>query len=83
MMVKLAMMDPAQRHGEQGVALVRFSVDRTGMVHGIALVRSSGHAALDGEAQSLVDRAQPLPKPPADVSGTMIELVVPVHFSLH
>ncbi|HVY14544.1 MAG TPA: TonB family protein [Rhodopila sp.] len=72
----------AQRRGEEGIVLVRFAIDRSGMVHGIALARSSGHADLDQEAESLVDRAQPLPKPPAQVPGNLIDLVVPISFSL-
>jgi periplasmic protein TonB len=73
----------AQRRGEQGVAQVRFSVDRNGMAHAVTLFRSSGHADLDAEAQSLVERAQPLPVPPADISGVASDVVIPVHFSLH
>jgi protein TonB len=72
----------AQRHGEEGVALVRFRVDHHGGVHGVALVQSSGHADLDQEAQDLVERAEPLPQPPADRTEDRIDLQLPIRFSL-
>jgi protein TonB len=72
----------AQRHGEEGVALVRFGVDHRGHVHGVALVQSSGHADLDQEARDLVERAEPLPQPPADRSEERIDLQLPIRFSL-
>src|SRR3546814_3597931 len=40
-------------------------------------LRSSGFRPLDDEAISLPKRAQPLPKPPVEVKGEAIELVVP------
>jgi protein TonB len=73
----------AQRRGEEGATLVRFVVDRLGMVHAIALARSSGHQDLDQEALSLVERAQPLPQPPSDRAERAIDLEVPIRFSLH
>ncbi len=72
----------AQRHGVEGVVLVRFRVDHHGMVHGVALVQSSGHADLDQEAEALVERAEPLPPPPADRTEERIELQLPIRFSL-
>jgi protein TonB len=65
---------------QQGVPSIRFVMDRDGKVISARLERSSGHRSLDQEALSLPKRAQPLPKPPADVKGDTIELVVPVEF---
>ncbi|MPT49375.1 MAG: energy transducer TonB, partial [Sphingobium sp.] len=46
----------------------------------VRLERSSGFRSLDDEAVALPKRASPLPKPPEDVKGDTIELVVPVEF---
>lgn len=70
----------AQVHRQQGVPWIRFVMDREGKVHSASLERSSGNATLDREAIALPRRAQPLPKPPADVTGETIELVAPVEF---
>lgn len=64
----------------QGVPYIRFVMDREGRVEAVSLEGSSGHASLDREALALPRRAQPLPKPPEDVKGETIELVVPVEF---
>lgn len=72
----------ARRRRLQGVAHVRFSVDRSGRVLDAQLARTSGSADLDREAVANVRRASPLPEPPADLPGAVVELVVPVDFSL-
>lgn len=64
----------------QGVAYVRFTMDREGRVLSSAIERSSGQPAFDREALALLQRAQPLPKPPAEISGDRITLSVPVEF---
>ena len=65
---------------QQGVAHVRFVMNREGRVLSSQLERSSGNAALDRAALDMLTRAQPLPRPPAEVTGDRIELVVPVEF---
>jgi periplasmic protein TonB len=70
----------AQRRHEQGVPYIRFVMDREGKVISSRLERASGFPELDGEAIALPQRARPLPKPPEDVTGDTIELVVPVEF---
>jgi protein TonB len=65
---------------QQGVPYIRFVMNREGKVLSVRIERSSGHRALDQEALALPKRAQPLPKPPEDVKGETIELVVPVEF---
>lgn len=64
----------------QGVAHVRFTMDRQGRVLSAALEHSSGHAALDREALALLQRAQPLPAPSAETPGERITMTVPVDF---
>lgn len=64
----------------QGVTHVRFTMDRQGRVLAAAVERGSGHVALDREALALLQRAQPLPAPPAETPGERITLTVPVEF---
>ncbi|MHA6721312.1 energy transducer TonB family protein [Sphingomonas sp. RS6] len=67
---------------QQGVPYIRFVMNRDGVVQSVQLERSSGFRPLDNEALSLPKRASPLPKPPEEVRGDSIELVVPVEFFL-
>ncbi len=72
----------AERQRQQGVAYVRFSVDRQGNVTHPRIGRSSGHPLLDEETLATVRRASPVPPPPADVKGDPVEVMVPVSFFL-
>lgn len=72
----------AEIRRQQGVPYIRIVVDRQGRVLDVQLARGSGVAALDREALSLPRRAQPLPRPPAEVQGETISLVAPVEFYL-
>lgn len=54
---------------------VRFELFADGSLGEVRLARSSGVAALDEEAMSLVRRAAPLPRPP---QGRTTKLVVPI-----
>ncbi len=74
--------DAARGAGEEGAAIVSFTMDRAGQVLSVRLVRSSGSAALDQEALALVHRAEPLPPPPAQLPGQTLTLTVPIRFSL-
>ena len=72
----------AQWKRRQGTAVVAFTIDRDGHLLAKRLDRSSGHDDLDAEALDLLDRAQPLPPPPASIPGDRIDLVVPIQFYL-
>lgn len=69
----------AKRQGQQGTAQVRFTIDASGNVQSVSLVRSSGVALLDEEVVALVRRASPVPAPPPGVNRT---IVVPIRFSM-
>ncbi|TXL69174.1 energy transducer TonB [Vineibacter terrae] len=71
----------ARRDGEEGVAYLRFTMDRSGNVLTKQLDRTSGHSLLDQETLALVERAQPLPSPPPELPGPFV-FVVPVQFQL-
>lgn len=70
----------AQARRQEGVAQVRFTIDREGRVLSVQLDRSSGHSVLDEETVEMVRRASPLPAPPDEMAQDRIELVVPVQF---
>ncbi|WP_111640741.1 energy transducer TonB [Marinimicrobium alkaliphilum] len=72
----------ARSRREQGEARVRFSMDRRGRVIEADLDQSSGYFLLDREVQAVVRRAQPLPEPPDDVPGEVLEMVWRVQFEI-
>lgn len=74
----------ARRQRLEGAPVVRFTMDRSGKVLHWQVVQSSGHALLDRDAEEMLRRANPLPKPPPEyVEGRdTFELSVPVEFSL-
>jgi protein TonB len=72
----------AQARGDSGVALLSFSIDRNGGVHRARITRSSGSALLDRETLALVERARPLPPPPAEVPGASIPVTVPIRYNI-
>jgi protein TonB len=74
--------DVARSRGDQGVAMATFTMDRSGHVLSVSIVRSSGSSALDEEALAMIRRADPLPRIPAELPGDTVTLTVPVTFSL-
>lgn len=72
----------AQLAHVQGTALLHFAMNHQGRVLTYRLDRGSGHADLDTEVLAMIQRAQPLPLPPAD-SPDPWELTIPVQFSVH
>jgi periplasmic protein TonB len=72
----------ARQRRQQGVAQVAFTLDRKGHLVTSHIVRGSGYASLDQETLQLLQRAQPFPPPPAELSGERVDLIVPVRFNL-
>jgi protein TonB len=72
----------AQARGEQGVAQLAFSVDRSGRVHHARIVRSSGSSTLDSATLALLARAAPLPPPPPEIPGGQIAISVPIRYNM-
>lgn len=72
----------AKAAGEQGTAMLSFTVGRGGQVLGSHLARSSGHTSLDAETLAMIRRAQPLPSFPPEMTQSSLSFTVPVNFSL-
>jgi len=72
----------AQARGEHGVAQLAFSVDRRGGVHHARIARSSGSSLLDSATLAMVERAAPLPPPPAELAGPQIAISVPIRYDM-
>ncbi len=70
----------AQQRRQEGTTLVRVVMDRAGRVLSVRLEQGSGFPLLDAEAQALVQRAQPLPPLPDEVTAATVEIVVPLSF---
>lgn len=66
--------------GQQGRAIVRFSIQRSGAVAGVGLATSSGNGAVDQAALAMVRRAAPFPPLPAEYGPASMPLTVPVNF---
>lgn len=74
---------PASRaKGEQGVAMLNFTVSRNGRVLDSSVAKSSGSTALDSETVAMVRRAQPLPSFPPEMTQDSITVTVPIRYSL-
>jgi TonB family protein len=69
--------DDARSRGDQGRAMVSFSLDGGGRVTRVSLVRGTGSSSLDQEATAMVRRASPFPAPP---EGRAQNFTVPVSF---
>lgn len=72
----------AQSRREQGVVQLAFSVDRSGGVHHVHILRSSGSRLLDRATLELLVRAAPLPPPPPEIRGAQIAIAVPIRYDL-
>ncbi len=72
----------AKAAGQQGVAMLSFTVSRSGQVLGSRLAGSSGVAALDAETMAMIRRAQPLPAFPPEMTQASISFTVTVRLSI-
>jgi periplasmic protein TonB len=73
--------ESARERGEEGRAMLQFTVDRDGRVVNAAVVASSGSADLDAAVLRMMQGAI-LPPFPADMPQARIEVRVPIEFSL-
>jgi protein TonB len=73
--------ESARARGEEGQAVLRFRVDRSGRVLGYSILRSSGYADLDAAIDRMM-RGAVLPPFPTDMIAAEIDVSVPVRFAL-
>ncbi|MBT9303729.1 energy transducer TonB [Pseudomonas sp. TAE6080] len=66
-----------------GLNRLLFVIDANGNVLHYELIQSSGNADLDEATLEMIRRAQPLPKPPAEMlKNGSVEIVMPVVYSV-
>jgi periplasmic protein TonB len=73
--------DNARQQGEEGRAVLRFVVERSGRVADFAVVESTGHPDLDAALENMM-RGATLPPFPAGMDESRIEVSVAIRFSL-
>ena len=71
---------PPGAKGEIGKAVVKFAIDRQGKLISTELLESTGSKLLDAAAISIVERTEPFPVPPAEVSDDKLTFMVPIIF---
>jgi len=72
----------AKLRRQQGTAVLSFVIAPDGRVLRREIDRSSGHVLLDRAVMAMIERAQPLPSPPADIGRDRLAIRVPVSFVL-
>ena len=72
----------ARRKRIEGEAKIGFTIGRDGKVARARIVKSSGSPLLDRAAIQMIERASPLPIPPAEIDGATFDLVLPVKFKV-
>ena len=73
--------DSARQRGEEGRAVLRFAVDRSGRVVDFAVAQSSGYPDLDASIEEMM-RGALLPPFPASMTQPRIDVSVTIRFSL-
>ncbi len=73
--------DEARQSGAEGGVVLRFTVERSGRVRDVVLVRSSGSPVLDAAAEAML-RGAALPAFTAEMPSESITVTVQVHYSL-
>jgi periplasmic protein TonB len=73
--------ESARERGEEGRAILQFTVDRSGRIIGSAVVASSGYPDLDAAVERMM-RGAYLPPFPPDMTQSRIEVRVAINFSL-
>jgi protein TonB len=66
----------------EGVATIRFAIDRTGRLLSFKLERGSGHKVLDDEVLAMIQRAAPMPPFPPEMAQAELEISAPIRFQL-
>ncbi|MDF0498826.1 TonB family protein [Bradyrhizobium yuanmingense] len=73
---------PAGGGGQRGIARLSFSISRSGQVTSSRLSGSSGVAAFDAQAMSMLRRASPFPPIPDEIKNGAMSFTIPVEFTV-
>jgi periplasmic protein TonB len=73
--------DTARQRGEEGRAVLRFAIDRSGRVLSFAVAQSTGYSDLDASLEEMM-RGAVLPPFPAGMNQARIDVSVTIRFSL-
>lgn len=68
---------------QHSIALVRFKMDRSGNLLSSSLEESTGSKMLDEEALDLINRSQPFPPLPLEITADTVEITIPVEFFIY
>ena len=71
---------PAEGSSQGAQILVAFSIDETGRVLSSSIMRGSGKAAFDAAALAMIERSNPVPRPPSLVAQDGLDFTLPVIF---
>lgn len=72
----------AKKAREEGVVVIRFTVDRDGNVSGAGIKHGSGHERLDAATLQLLQRVAPMPRMPASMRRDSVTIALPIDYSL-
>ncbi|WP_097459315.1 energy transducer TonB [Mangrovitalea sediminis] len=72
----------ARREGQTGTVKLHFVMDRQGRVLSRSLTQRTPYPLLNREALMLLDRAAPLPRPPASLAGNALSYTLPITFEI-
>jgi protein TonB len=73
---------PSGGGGQRGVARLSFTISRSGQVTSSRLSGSSGVAAFDAQAMSMVRQAAPFPPIPDEIKNGAMSFTIPVEFTV-
>ncbi|WP_342734791.1 energy transducer TonB [Bradyrhizobium sp. B117] len=73
---------PSGGNGQRGVSRLSFTVGRSGQVTSSRLGGSSGVAAFDAQAMSMVRQASPFPPIPEEIKNGAMSFSIPVEFTV-
>lgn len=73
--------ESARERSEEGRAVLRFRIDRSGRVLDYTLVQSTGHPELDASLDRMV-RGASMPPFPSDMPASEVEVSVAIRFAL-
>ncbi|MGZ5803941.1 MAG: energy transducer TonB family protein [Xanthobacteraceae bacterium] len=74
--------ESARSKGEHGSVVVSFSITRNGKLISRQIAKSSGHSELDNEALATLQRAQPYPPPPPDLTDQQFTFSLPMNYNM-